>query len=82
MLETWFKHINSLRAQSHQYQHEKIEDDFRVNKEDICIECEENLKRCSSPKFCRWQMKHHSSTLTQYVHLKNELERQLKWQWN
>ena len=82
MLEAWLKNINTLRERSHRYNHEKLEDDFQLKKDDLYIEREENMKRCSSPKFYRWRLKHHATTLTQYIHSKKELERQLKRQRN
>ena len=82
MLEAWLKNINTLRERSHRYRHEKLEDDFQLKKDDLYIEREENMKRCSSPKFYRWRLKHHATTLTQYIHSKKELERQLKRQRN
>ena len=80
MLEAWLKNINTLRERSHRYCHENIEDDYRIKKDDLYIERKEKMKRCSSPKFWRWRLKHHTTTLTQYIHSKLELERQFKRQ--
>ena len=82
MLEAWLKNVNTLRERHHRYRHENMEKDYRIPKDDLYLEREENMKRCSSPKFWRWRMKHHATTLTQYVHSKMELERQLKRQRN
>ena len=95
MLENWLKNINTLRERSHQYRNKKLRT-ITASKKMTYIERKENLKQFSSPKFCRWRMKqqfsspkfcrwrmkHHALTLTQYVHLKKELERQLKQQQN
>ena len=82
MLEAWLKNINALRERSHRYRHEDVEEDFQIKKDDMYLKREENLNRCSSSTFWRWRMKHHNSTLTQYVLSKLELERQLKRQRN
>ena len=82
MLEAWLKNINTLRERSHRYRHENLEDDIQNKTDALYIERKEALKRCSSPKFYRWRMKHHVATLTQYIHSKMELERQLKRQRN
>ena len=78
MLEAWLKHIITIRKRAHKFSLVEVTDGGPSKDDDIYIERYENLKRFSTPKFTRWRLKHHESTLVHYVHSTEELRRQLK----
>ena len=78
MLEAWLRHIVVLRKRSGVHNLKEKFDGKNDTDDDLYIQRAENLKRFSIPKFRRWRLKHHESTVAQYVRSTETLTRQLK----
>ena len=78
MLEAWLRHIVVLRKRSSVHNLKEKFDGKNEADDDLYLQRAENLKRFSIPKFQRWRLKHHESTMAQYVRSTETLKRQLK----
>ena len=65
MLETWLKHVNSMRLRDHKLSLHELDQPHQTIIGEIYIERRENLKCLSTPKFTRWRLKYHEETLVQ-----------------
>ena len=75
--EVWLQHIRRLRKRSTTQQLKQRFDDDIESHDEVYMEWQKRLKRCSTPQFIAWRMKHYYEMLDIYLHSLKEFKKDM-----